>query len=197
MGLFKNLFYYKMGKGLSKNHSRATGFGLMMLNIYNEELEEEKNNEIAFENSKRKAIKSFKNFYIENKEYFGNNYLNEIYKYEKKLEEMTPSNCSIIKNSVLSFIAEMDFHANITSGSLNTIQELEKLPKEDMKDGFLDNCKEMHNKIKNSIYPVETVNYWEEFVSYLSNNKVNITNIDSTRKDIYDKLKELGYDKYE
>lgn len=189
MGLLKNLFYYSVGKSLSKNHSDAAGFGLMSLNILNEQLNEQEKNKKDFEKGKIKAVNSFKEFYMNNQRYFGNDYLREIYKYQTKLLEMTPENSHITTNLVQSFLKEMEFHIEATSGSIGIIEELEKLPREKMKPNFLINCKNKVNLIKNSIVPLETLNYWEDFMNYLAKNNVDIENRDSVKEHLLQMLK--------
>lgn len=185
MGLLKNLFNYVVGRSLSKNNPDLAGFGFMITNAYFDEI---KNSEYDFYKKKEKAIKSFKKFCMDNIDFFGEDYLKKIYEYQNLYQNLTPDNCDIIKPKILKFIDEMDFHILATYCSYEVIKILEDFPKEDLKPFFLDNCKIKYKKIKDSIVPTLTLEYWDDYMKYLIENNVNIENYSELKRQLENKI---------
>lgn len=182
VGLFKNLFYYSVGKGLSKNHSDAAGFGLMSLGMLSDQLSTQEKDKKAVLKEKENIINSFRKITFDNKQYFGNDYLKEIYKYENKLVEMSFDNWHETTTVFQKFLNEMIFHIYAASSSLDIIEKIEKFPKEKLKPKFLPECKAKVESIRNSIVPLETLNLWEDFMHYLNINNVEIENYEEVKE---------------
>ena len=186
MGLFKNIFNYSVGRSLSKSNPNLAGIGFMMANAY---FDEKKANEKDFQKRKEQALKSYKKLYLDNMQYFGDEFLKKIYEYQNLYEELNTSNYDIIKPKIVNFISEMEFHIEATNGSYEIIKTLESFPKEDLKPGFLDNCKEKYKKIRDSIVPTLTFRYWDEYMNYLIDNNVNIENYKDVKKKLEDRIR--------
>ena len=83
----------------------------------------------------------------------------------------------------------MEFHLIATSGFKGVMETLKNMPRKKFKPGFLDTCNEKNEKIKNSYYPKETMEYWEDFIEYLYQNNVHIENRNEIRKQLMDRLR--------
>ena len=165
-GLFELFMGYKILDSLGKANESMTGF----------------------EESKTKLMLDVKRFYTDNREFFGPDYVTLIYEELDLIKSMNTRNSSIIIDDVREFLNEMEFHLIATSGFKGVLDTLSKYPKEKLKPGFLETCIEKNERIKNSYYPKETMEFWEDFMNYLYQNNVHIENRDAIREQLKAKL---------
>ena len=141
-----------------------------------------------FEESKAKLMIDVKKFYTDNREFVGQDYVTLIYEELDLIKSMNTRNSKIIVDDVREFLNEMEFHLIATSGFKGILETLKQYPKGKLKSGFLETCIEKNERIKNSYYPKETMEYWEDFINYLYQNNVHIENRDAIRKQLKSKL---------
>ena len=142
-----------------------------------------------FEKSKTKLMLDVKKFYTDNREFFGPNYATLIYEELDLIKSMNNRNCSIVVDDVKDFLDQMEFHLIATSGFKEIMNFLKQYPKEKLKSGFLETCIEKNERIKNSYFPKETMEYWEDFINYLCDNNINVQNKDEIRKQLNSRLR--------
>ena len=142
-----------------------------------------------FEKSKAKLKIDVKRFYTDNREFFGPDYVALIYEELDLIESMNIRNSSIIVGDVKDFLDQMEFHLIATSGFKEIMNFLKQYPKEKMKTGFLETCMEKNERIKDSYFPKETMEYWEDFISYLYDNNIHVENRDEIRKQLNNRLR--------
>ena len=141
-----------------------------------------------FEESKTKLMIDVKKFYTDNHEFFGKDYVTLIYEELDLIKSMNTRNSKIIVSDVRDFLNEMEFHLIATSGFKGILETLKQYPKEKLKSGFLETCIDKNERIKNSYYPKETMEYWEDFIEYLYQNNVIVENRDAIREQLKTKL---------
>lgn len=167
LGLFELFMGYKILDSLEKTNESMT----------------------SFEKSKTKLMLDVKRFYTDNKEFFGSDYVTLIYEELDLIKSMNTRNCSIVVDDVKDFLDQMEFHLIATSGFKEIVNYIKQTPKEKSKSGFLETCIEKYEKIKNSYFPKETMEYWEEFMNYLYNNNINVENKENIRRQLNNRLK--------
>lgn len=144
-----------------------------------------------FEESKAKLMIDVKRFYTDNREFFGQDYVSLINEELDLIKSMNTRNSKIIVDDVRDFLNDMEFHLIATSGFKGILETLKQYPKEKLKTGFLESCIEKNERIKNSCYPKETMEYWEDFMDYLFKNNVHIENREEIRKQLKNKMYDM------
>lgn len=187
MGLLKNLFYYSVGKSLSKSHPTAAGIGMVMAHNYLESIEESSKNEREFIISKEKLKEDFRSILKENSIYFGSDYLKKFENLFETINNLTPSNYKYNKSKIDDFIKECDFHIYTCSGAKSLIDSLASF-KGKVKKTTIDTATKMYEKIKQSTFSYETIIYWQDLMDYLQNHNVEIVNYEEAKNTIYGKL---------
>ena len=187
MGIFKDLFYYGLGRNLSKSHPTAAGIGMVMAHNYLENVEESSKNEREFIISKEKLKESFRSILKENSIYFGADYLKKFENLFETINNLTPSNYKYNKPKIDDFIKECDFHVYACSGAKSLIDPLKTLNGK-VKKSTIDTATKMYEKIKQSTFSYETIIYWQDLMDYLQNHNVEITNYEEAKNTIYGKL---------
>ena len=142
-----------------------------------------------FEKGKAKVMLDVKKFYTDNREFFGPDYVASIYEEIDLIRSMNINNSSIILDEVKDFLDQMEFHLIATSGFKGIVDLIKQYPKEKLKPGFLETCLEKYERIKNSDFPKETMEYWEDFIKYLYDNNVHVENSNEIRRQLNNKLK--------
>lgn len=142
-----------------------------------------------FEQTKAKLMIDIKRFYTDNREFFGSDYINLINEEIDLIKSMNTRTSSIIVDDVKNFLDEMEFHLIATSGFKQIINMIKQYPKDKLKIGFLETCIEKYERIKNSYFPKETLEYWEDFIKYLYDNNVRVENREEIRRQLNNKLK--------
>ena len=144
------------------------------------------------ETGKIEIANDIKKFYLDNKEFFGPDYVAEIYEEIDLVKSMNMGNSSYILDGVKKFIHSMEFHLIATSGFKSVIEFIKEYPKEKLKPVFLETCIEKNEEIKNLINPKETLKYFDEFIEYIENNNIKISNKDDVRSQLMKQLLKIG-----
>lgn len=142
------------------------------------------------ETGKIEIANDIKKFYLDNKEFFGPDYVAEIYEEIDLVKSMNMGNSSYILDGVKKFIHSMEFHLIATSGFESIIEYIQNQDK--LKPGFLETCIKKFDELKNLINPKETLKYFDEFIEYLETNNIKIKNKDDIRSQLLKQLVKIG-----
>ena len=144
------------------------------------------------ETGKIEIANDIKKFYMDNKTFFGPDYVSEIYEEIDLVKSMNMGNSKYIANDVSKFIETMRFHLIATSGFESIIDFIKEYPQDKLKPGFLETCINKFEEIKNLIDPKETLKYFDEFIKYLEDNNIKIGNKDEVRGQLLRQLVKIG-----
>ena len=147
------------------------------------------------ETGKIEIAKDIKKFYLDNKTFFGPDYVSEIYEEIDLVKSMTMGNSKYIATDVKRFIDSMEFHLIATSGFESIIEFIKEYPQDKLKPGFLETCINKFEEIKNLIDPQETLKYFDEFIKYIEDNNIKIGNKDEVRGQLLKQLFKIRMDK--
>lgn len=186
MGIIKNLFLFNLGKVVSKKHPTAAGMGIVALNTLAENEKEQNKSINKLYSQKEKTLEQLIYLYDNFNEYMGPVFIEKYKRIYDMVNNIEPGD-NFNKNQALKYLKECNIHIFAVQTSESLIEQINNVPKGKIKKSIIDNANNMYESIKESVDTNETIDIWNNFMNYLINNGLMVSNYEELK----DSLKEL------